>query len=85
MRPPTRPPRVTLVRGGQASALIGGGANPLNGDTACPADYAAVLVTPPGATTPTKLPVDLPSCSGLAVTPVVPGSTGGFFYLQTSP
>jgi hypothetical protein len=79
------PTRVTLARGGQASALIGGGANPINGETACPADYAAVVVTPPGTSAPTKLPLDFPSCAGLAVTPVVPGPTGGFFYPLSSP
>jgi hypothetical protein len=78
------PTRVTLASGAQVSALIGGGANPINDETACPADYTAVLVTPPGATTSTELPVDFPSCSGLAVTPVVPGPTGGLFYPQTS-
>jgi hypothetical protein len=79
------PTQVTLASGGQASALIGGGAQPVNGQTACPADYAAVLVTPPGATTPTKLPVEFPSCSGLAVTPVVLGPTGGFTSPLSSP
>jgi hypothetical protein len=82
---PTGPTRVTLASGGQASALIGGSANPVNGQTACPADYAAVLVTPPGATGSTALPIDFPSCPGLAVTPVVPGPTGGFLDLQSSP
>lgn len=79
------PTLVTLSSGVVASALIGGGANPINGESACPADYAAVLVTPPGATGPTKLPVDFPSCSGLAVTPVIPGPTGGFFDPLSSP
>ncbi len=73
------PTDVTLVSRAQASALIGGGANPINGESACPADYAAVLVTPPGTSTSTKLPLDFPSCTGLAVTPVVPGASGGFF------
>ncbi len=79
------PTLVTLTSGGPASALIGGGANPIDGETACPADYAAVLVTPPGATSPTKLQVDFPSCSGLEITPVVPGPTGGFFDRLSSP
>jgi photosystem II stability/assembly factor-like uncharacterized protein len=79
------PTLVTLASGALASALIGGGANPINGETACPADFTAVLVTPPGARASTELPVDFPSCSGLAVTPVVPGPTGGLFYPQTSP
>jgi hypothetical protein len=79
------PTPVTLTSGGPVSALIGGGANPLNGQTACPADYAAVLVTPPGATSPTKLQVDFPSCSGLEITPLVPGPTGGFFDPRSSP
>jgi hypothetical protein len=37
------------------------------------------LVTPPGTSAPSKLSVDFPSCAGLAVTPVVPGRTGGLF------
>jgi len=73
------PQHVTLASGAQASALIGGTAQPVNGQTTCPPDYAAVLVTPPGTTTPTKLSVDFPSCEGLAITPVVPGPTGGAY------
>jgi hypothetical protein len=79
------PTSVTIASDAQASALIGGSANPGNGATACPADYAAVQVTPPGTTTATKLVLDFPSCSGLLVTPVVPGPTGGFFDPQASP
>jgi hypothetical protein len=71
--------RVALANGAQASALIGGGANPINGQATCPADYAKVLVTPPGTSAPTKLSLDFPSCTGLAITPVVPGPTGGLF------
>ena len=73
------PSRVMLASGAQASALIGGSANPINGEIACPPDYAAVRVTPPGTTEATRLDVDFPSCSGLLVTPVVPGATGGYF------
>lgn len=83
--PTDTPTRVTLTSGAQASALIGASANPVNGATACPPDYAAVLATPPGTTTATKLALDYPSCSGLFITPVVPGATGGFFYPQASP
>jgi hypothetical protein len=73
------PAPVTVASGAQASALIGGTAQPVNGQTTCPPDYAAVLVTPPGTSTPTKLSVDFPSCEGLAITLVVPGPTGGAF------
>ena len=83
--PTDTPTSVTLASGAQASALIGASANPVNGEAACPPDYAAVLVTPPGATTATKLALDYPSCSGLLITPVVPGATGGFFDPQASP
>jgi len=79
------PTRVTLESGTQASGLISGGANPINGETACPPDYAAVLVTAPGAATSTSLPLDFPLCTGLAVTPVVSGATGGFFSPLASP
>jgi hypothetical protein len=82
--PTGAPTKVTLANGAQGSALIGGGANPINGGLTCPADYAAVLITPPGANASTTLPIDFPSCSGLAVTPVVPGPTGGLFYPQTT-
>ena len=70
---------LSVASGAQASALIGGTAQPANGQTTCPPDYAAVLVTPPGTSTSTKLSVDFPSCEGLAITPVVPGPTGGAF------
>ena len=77
--PDAVPALVTVASDAQASALIGGTAQPANGQTTCPPDYAAVLVTPPGTRTPTKLSVDFPSCEGLAITPVVPGPTGGAF------
>ena len=83
--PDGAPTQLTVTSGAQASALIGASADITSGETACPADYAAVLVTPPGAAGSTELPVDLPACSGLAVTPVVPGPTGGFFYPLSSP
>jgi hypothetical protein len=83
--PTDTPTSVTLASGAQASALIGGSANPVNGEAACPPDYAAVLVTPPGTTTATELAIDYPSCSGLLITPVVPGATGGFFDPEASP
>lgn len=79
------PTKVTLESGTQASALISGGANPINGETACPPDYAAVLVTAPGGAKSTNLPLAFPSCTGLAVTPVVSGATGGFFSPLASP
>jgi hypothetical protein len=79
------PATVTLASGAQASASIGGGANPINAALTCPADYTAALITPPGTTASTVLPIDFPSCSGLAVTPVVPCATGGFFSPLASP
>jgi hypothetical protein len=73
------PSSVALDAGGQASALVGGGANPINGATACDADFAAFSVTAPGTTIATRLGIDFPSCAGLAVTPAVAGSSGGLF------
>jgi hypothetical protein len=73
------PTQVTVASGAHASALIGGTAQPVNGQTTCAADSAAVFVTPPGTSAPSKLSVDFPSCTGLAITPVVPGPTGGLF------
>jgi hypothetical protein len=73
------PTPVTVVSGAQASALIGGTAQPVNGQTTCAPDYSAVLVTPPGTSGSSKRSVDFPSCTGLAITPVVPGPTGGLF------
>jgi Domain of unknown function (DUF4232) len=73
------PSNVALDAGGQASALVGGGANPIGDAAACDADFAAFSVAPPGTTTATRLGIDFPSCSGLAVTPVVAGSSGGLF------
>lgn len=72
------PSNVGLGAGDPASALVGGGANPIDA-TACGADFAAFSVAPPGTTTATRLGIDFPSCAGLIVTPIVAGSSGGLF------
>jgi hypothetical protein len=65
---------VVLRRGRVASALVA--AVNVPGDTPCPPEAVALLVTPPGARTAVRVPVRLPACAGMTVGPVVAGSTG---------
>ncbi|MBO0871386.1 MAG: DUF4232 domain-containing protein [Micromonosporaceae bacterium] len=66
--------KVTLAPGGTGSAYVEGMAFNPDG-TAC-TGYRALLVTPPGGTSPTRLDLTGDLCSGLQVHPVVSGSTG---------
>jgi len=67
---------VQLEPGGTASAVVHATAVPSGTATACPADYPALLVTPPDTRTSQRVAVTLPSCGGLDVRPLVPGTTG---------
>ena len=74
---------VRLLPGGAASAIVAGSdSQPTS--SPCPI-YPAFLVTPPGTYNSTKVPVSspnftrngFPGCYGLAVQPVVTGTSGG--------
>ena len=67
---------VRLAPGGSASAVVHATAIPSGTATACPADYPALLVTPPDTRTSQRVAVTLPSCGGIDVRPLVPGATG---------
>jgi hypothetical protein len=76
------PPLVVLAPGQTASAMVEGTDVPV-GSTSC-TSFPALLVTPPGFTTSTKVSVvgyggnggGFPGCSRIEVHPVVPGKTG---------
>lgn len=73
----TIPPLVVIAPHQQASALVGGfdfdETDPHK--ASCPA-YAALLVTPPGTSVTTRIVSHSALCSGLEVSPLVPGTTG---------
>ncbi len=69
------PPTVTLATGETASATVQGSDVTVGNETTCPT-LAAMLVTPPNTSTSVRLPQAPPDCSGLIVTPVVPGMSG---------
>ena len=71
----TNPPVVTLTNGQVASALVEGSAVPLDNATSCPT-FPALLVTPPGETHSVRVVGEMPGCTGIAVHPIVAGSTG---------
>jgi hypothetical protein len=71
----TTPPVVTLTNGQVASALIEGSSVPLDNATSCPT-FPALLVTAPGETHSVRVAADMPGCTGIAVHPIVAGSTG---------
>ena len=68
-------PVIELAPGEVASALVEGTDVPTGTATAC-RSFTALLVTPPDARQASRLPASLTDCSGLAVHPVVPGTTG---------
>ena len=63
---------VRVAPGATASALVGGVDVPSGNATSCPT-YPALLVTPPGTKTSTKVALQLPGCPTLVVYPVVAG------------
>lgn len=68
-------PVVTPGPGQVASATVNGTDNPQGNNTSCPT-LDGLLVTPPNTYTSVRLPAAPGDCSGLDVTPVVPGDTG---------
>jgi Protein of unknown function (DUF4232) len=64
---------VPLAAGASGSAVVHAVAVP-SGSSNCPTDYVALLVTPPGLTVSSRLPVSLPACPGLRVRAVVAGT-----------
>ncbi|MDQ2728567.1 MAG: DUF4232 domain-containing protein [Actinomycetota bacterium] len=68
-------PVIELAPGEVASALVEGTDAPAGTATSCPS-FTALLVTPPNTRQASRLTAGLPGCSGLAVHPVVPGTTG---------
>jgi hypothetical protein len=78
-------PVVTLAPDQVASAEIEGGDNPIGTATSCPT-YPAFLVTPPGETHSAQIVAGVAGagtpgfqgCQGVAVNPVVPGTTGRY-------
>jgi len=78
----TAPPVVTLGPGQSASATIDGESHPSGSATSCPS-YSSFLVTPPGVTRSIHVtswsgwePGPFPGCQPIAITPIVPGSSG---------
>jgi len=69
------PPHVTISPGAAASAVVEGSDVPSGSATGC-TDYAALLITPPNTRHSVVIKAQLPSCQGLQVHPVVPGSSG---------
>jgi hypothetical protein len=69
------PVRLTLHAGQKASATVQGTSIPSGRSTACPT-LAATLITAPNTQTSVRVANVAPDCSGLIVTPVVPGSSG---------
>jgi hypothetical protein len=74
-------PIVRLRHGQTAVAAFTAGDNPGTGRTTCPPSYRHLRVTPPGNATSVVLPAwiayyghDLPSCTRIEVTMVVPAS-----------
>lgn len=74
------PAVVTLAPGGRAYAAFDGSNVSLNGGQ-CPPAYRSLRITPPGGTRVTVLParlpgvgLNLPACSTIEVSPVVPAS-----------
>lgn len=67
---------VLLAPGAAASALVVGVDVP-NGDIASCPTFPALLVTPPGSHTSTKVALSMPGCPTLQVSPVVTGTKGG--------
>ncbi|MFC1420506.1 DUF4232 domain-containing protein [Streptacidiphilus cavernicola] len=63
---------VLVAPGATASALVGGVDVPSGNLTSCPS-YPALLVTPPGTKTSTKVALQMPGCPTLVVYPVVAG------------
>ncbi len=63
---------VLVAPGATASALVGGVDVPSGNATSCPT-YPALLVTPPGTRTSTKVALQMPGCPTLVVYPVVAG------------
>lgn len=73
---PTVPPRpVALAPGGVASFALGGPAADAAGSASCPL-AAAVRIIPPGDVGAVRVPMTLPDCGTIDVSPVVPGRTG---------
>jgi hypothetical protein len=77
----TAAPSVTLRPGAMAEAVFTGGDEPGPGATTCPPSYRLLRITPPGNSQPVTIPAwiayyhhDLPSCSGIWVSEVVPPS-----------
>lgn len=79
----TQPPKVVLAPGQDASFRIEATDNPVGNQTACPTD-TTLAMTPPDTTDTFTMPFALSpnsphgiyDCTGLGVTPVVPGVTG---------
>jgi hypothetical protein len=66
---------ITLAPGAAASSLVSGVDVPTGTATSCPS-LAGLVVTPPNTTVSVHLATTLPSCPGLSVTTLVPGSSG---------
>jgi hypothetical protein len=61
---------VTLQPGQRVTATVHATAVPSGNATSCGPDYAGLRVTAPGGIRSAKVKVELPSCSGLSVTPI---------------
>ena len=84
----TGAPLVTIEPGGSAFAAFAGGDTPVA--ASCPPSYVGLEVTPPGATTSTRLSSfmtgfgqDLPACVGIEVMPVIGEATAARTSLAT--
>jgi len=66
---------ITLAPGAAASSLVSGVDVPSGTATSCP-NLAGLDVTPPNTTVTVHIATTLPSCPGLSVTALVPGTSG---------
>jgi hypothetical protein len=81
-QPAWRP--VTIAAGGTASFdVYGGDFNPVQ-NRACPTT-ASALVIPPNTSSPVRVDIDIPSCGGFSVAPVVAGGTDHRMWNETVP
>jgi hypothetical protein len=66
---------VILEAGGEASALVSGDDNPVDGKTSCPM-YDSATVTPPNTYRAITVPLKMPACTRLGVQAVHSGTHG---------
>jgi len=69
------PRTITVAPGSSASALVSATDVPSGTATTC-SNFSGLLVTPPNDVNSQALTVQIPDCSGLSVSPVVPGTSG---------